>query len=469
MKVTVFGTGYVGLVQGAALAEVGHEVCCVDVDPAKVAALEEGIIPIYEPGLDRLVQENTAAGRLSFSTDAAHGVAHGRVIFIAVGTPPGPDGGADLTYVQSVAESVATHMEAPRLVINKSTVPVGTETAVRAKLAETLEARGRADLDFDVVSNPEFLKEGSAVADCMRPDRIIVGVTRKDSEALLRELFAPFNRNHEKMIVMDPRSAELTKYAANCMLATKISFMNEMAAIADRLDCDIEAVRQGIGSDPRIGYHFIYAGAGYGGSCFPKDVKALIHTARAAGCEPHVLRAVEDRNADAKTVIFEKMQAHFGARVGEDGLKGKTIALWGLAFKPNTDDMREASARVLMEALWQAGATVQAYDPQAMEETQKIYGTRDDLRLCGTKEAALSGADALVVLTEWRVFQSPDFEAIREALSEPVLFDGRNLYDPERMQDYGFTHYGIGRGMRPAQRPVQGPASVSDVAHKISI
>lgn len=458
MKVTVFGTGYVGLVQGAALAEVGHEVCCIDVDPAKVAALEEGVIPIYEPGLDRLVQENAAAGRLSFSTDPVHGVAHGRVIFIAVGTPPGPDGGADLTYVLSVAESVATHMEKPRLVINKSTVPVGTESAVRAKLAETLAARGRSDLDFDVVSNPEFLKEGSAVADCMRPDRIIVGVTRKDSEALLRELFAPFNRNHEKMIVMDPRSAELTKYAANCMLATKISFMNEMAAIADRLDCDIEAVRQGIGSDPRIGYHFIYAGAGYGGSCFPKDVKALIHTARAAGCEPHVLRAVEERNADAKTAIFEKMQAHFGA----DGLKGKTIALWGLAFKPNTDDMREASARVLMEALWAAGATVQAYDPQAMEETQKIYGNRDDLRLCGTKEAALSGADALVVLTEWRVFQSPDFEAIREALSEPVLFDGRNLFDPERMQDYGFTHYGIGRGARaPGKVTIDQPRTAS--------
>jgi len=446
MKVTVFGTGYVGLVQGAALAEVGHEVCCIDIDPAKVAALEEGVIPIYEPGLDRLVQENTAAGRLSFSTDPAHGVAHGRVIFIAVGTPPGPDGGADLTHVLGVAQTVGETMEAPRLVINKSTVPVGTEGAVRARIGAALAARGREDLDFDVVSNPEFLKEGSAVADCMRPDRIIVGVTHADSEALLRELFAPFNRNREKMIVMDPRSAELTKYAANCMLATKISFMNEIAAIADSLDCDIEAVRQGIGSDPRIGYHFIYAGAGYGGSCFPKDVKALIHTARAAGCEPHVLRAVEDRNADAKTVIFEKMQAHFG----EGGLKGKTIALWGLAFKPNTDDMREASARVLMEALWEAGATVQAYDPQAMEETQKIYGTRPDLRLCGTKEAALSGADALVVMTEWRVFQSPDFEAIRDTLAAPVLFDGRNLYDPDRMRDYGFTHYGIGRGARPA-------------------
>ncbi|MBD3624179.1 MAG: UDP-glucose/GDP-mannose dehydrogenase family protein, partial [Rhodobacteraceae bacterium] len=321
----------------------------------------------------------------------------------------------------------------------------------------TLARRGM-DADFDVVSNPEFLKEGSAVADCMRPDRIIVGVTRDDSEALLRELFAPFNRNREKMIVMDPRSAELTKYAANCMLATKISFMNEIAAIADSLDCDIEAVRQGIGSDPRIGYHFIYAGAGYGGSCFPKDVKALIQTARAAGCEPHVLRAVEDRNADAKTAIFEKMQAHFG----EGGLKGRTIALWGLAFKPNTDDMREASARVLMEALWAAGATVQAYDPQAMEETQKIYGSRDDLRLCGTKEAALSGADALVVLTEWRVFQSPDFEAIRAALSAPVLFDGRNLYDPERMQDYGFTHYGIGRGARaPGEVKMDQPRTAS--------
>jgi UDPglucose 6-dehydrogenase len=444
MKISVFGSGYVGLVQAAVLAEVGHEVTCVDPDTKRIEALKRGVIPIYEPGLERLVVENHAQGRIVFTTDPEEGVRAGRILFIAVGTPSAEDGGADMRYVLTVARQVAAAMETPKLIVNKSTVPVGTVDLVRRTVADGLAARGMM-IDFDVVSNPEFLKEGSAVNDCMKPDRIIVGVSRKDSEALLRELYAPFNRNHEKIIVMDARSAELSKYAANCMLATKISFMNEMAVIADQVGADIEEVRQGIGSDPRIGYHFIYAGAGYGGSCFPKDVKALIHTARGVGVTPHVLDAVEARNAAQKLVLFEKIGHHFGG-----DLKGRVIALWGLAFKPNTDDMRDASSRALMEALWGAGAIVQAYDPEAMEETQRIYGTRSDLRLCGTKEAALAGADALVVITEWRSFHAPDFEAIKAALKSPVLFDGRNLYDPARMKSYGFTHYGIGRGQAAA-------------------
>ncbi len=440
MRITVFGTGYVGLVQGAVLAEVGHDVICVDPDAAKIAAIESGVMPIHEPGLERLVTENAAAGRLAFTTDTGEGVRHGRILFIAVGTPPGADGAADLSQVAAVADQIGAALQGPALVVNKSTVPVGTVDLVRGRIAAALAARG-AGIDFDVVSNPEFLKEGSAVADCMKPDRIIVGLDSKDSETLLRDLYAPFNRNHEKMIVMDARSAELTKYAANCMLATKISFMNEIAVIADRLGADVEAVRLGIGADPRIGYHFIYAGAGYGGACFPKDVRALIHTARGQGVEPHVLAAVEARNSAQKGVLFDKISQHYDGK-----LKGRVIALWGLAFKPNTNDMREAPSRALMEALWDAGAIVQAYDPQAMEEAQAIYGIRPDLRLCGTKEAALAGADALAVVTEWRAFHAPDFDAIRAALSDPVLFDGRNLYDPARLRARGFTHYGIGRG-----------------------
>ncbi len=332
-------------------------------------------------------------------------------------------------------------MAEPKVVVTKSTVPVGTADKVRARMRETLEGRG-SDLGFDVVSNPEFLKEGAAVADCMRPDRIVIGTESAETEELLREVYEPFNRSRDKIIVMDVRSAELTKYAANCMLATKISFMNEIAGLAERLGADVEMVRQGIGADQRIGYHFIYPGAGYGGSCFPKDVKALIHTARENGFEPTLMQAVEDRNDAQKTVIFEKIRAHF-----KGDLKGKTFALWGLSFKPNTDDMREAASRVLMEALWDAGASVQAYDPEAMEETQRIYGDRDDLALCGTKEAALKGADALVVMTEWQAFRAPDFDMIKERLSTPVIFDGRNLYDPERMARKGFAYYAIGRGL----------------------
>ncbi len=441
MKITVFGTGYVGLVQGAVLAEVGHEVICVDVDAAKVERLKAGEIPIYEPGLEPMVQSNHAAGRLLFTTDAAQGVAHGKVIFLAVGTPPDEDGSADLQYVLGVADTIAAHMEAPKIVVNKSTVPVGTGDKVAAQLAAGLEARGRGDLSFDVVSNPEFLKEGAAVADCMRPDRIVIGTDNGDVADVMRELYAPFNRNHDRIIIMDVRSAELTKYAANCMLATKISFMNEIAGLADRLGADVEAVRHGIGSDPRIGYHFIYPGAGYGGSCFPKDVQALMRTAQSIGYQPLVLEAVEARNDAQKTVLFDKIMSHYDGQIA-----GKTFALWGLSFKPKTDDMREASSRVLMEALWAAGATVQAYDPKAMQETQRIYGDRDGLALMGTKEAALKGADALVVVTEWQEFKAPDFEALKEVLSDPVIFDGRNLYEPDRLARYGLDYYAIGRG-----------------------
>ncbi|MDH0140989.1 UDP-glucose dehydrogenase family protein [Aquipseudomonas alcaligenes] len=440
MKVTVFGIGYVGLVQGAVLAEVGHDVVCVDVDAAKVERLKQGHIPIYEPGLEALVRENHAAGRLNFTTDAAQGVAHGTVQFIAVGTPPDEDGSADLKYVLAVAETIARNMDAHRIIIDKSTVPVGTADKVSSRVMDILRERGREDLSFDVVSNPEFLKEGSAVTDCMRPDRIVIGTGSRESEEVMRELYAPFNRNHEKIIVMDVRSAELTKYAANCMLATKISFMNEMANLAEKLGADIEMVRQGIGSDPRIGYHFIYAGAGYGGSCFPKDVQALIRTADSIGFDAVLLKSVEARNELQKEVLFHKIVAHYAG-----ALAGKTFALWGLSFKPNTDDMREAPSRVLMEALWAAGANVQAFDPEAMEETQRIYGARDQLTLCGTKESALKGADALIIVTEWQSFKAPDFDLIKDQLNAPVIFDGRNLFDPLRMSKKGITYFSIGR------------------------
>lgn len=442
MKITVFGTGYVGLVQGAVLAEVGHDVICVDVDAEKVERLRAGEVPIYEPGLEPMVQSNAAAGRLAFATDAAAGVAHGKAIFLAVGTPPDEDGSADMQYVLSVADAIAEHMDGYRVVITKSTVPVGTADKVRAHIQSRLARRGRSELPFDVVSNPEFLKEGAAVADCMRPERIVIGAENPDAVDLLRDLYAPFNRNRDRIIVMDPRSAELTKYAANCMLATKISFMNEMAGLAERLGADIESVRQGIGSDPRIGYDFIYAGAGYGGSCFPKDVKALIRTAHENDFPPLIMAAVEARNDAQKEVLFQKIQRHFNGAVA-----GKTIAVWGLSFKPKTDDMREASSTVLMEALWRAGATVQAYDPKAMQEAQRLYGVRDDLTLCGTREAALKHADALVIVTEWQEFKAPDLDLIGDALSEKVIFDGRNLFSPERMARAGFAYYGIGRGL----------------------
>lgn len=439
MNVTIFGTGYVGLVTGACLADMGHHVLCVDVDTKKVEALKRGVIPIYEPGLESIVTSNVASGQLSFTTSAAEGVAHAEIQFIAVGTPPDEDGSADLKYVLAVASSIATHMQSAKVIINKSTVPVGTADKVAAQVATVLAQRN-ATIEFDVVSNPEFLKEGAAVNDCMKPDRIVIGSQSPRAVALMKELYAPFNRNHDRMIVMDVRSAELTKYAANCMLATKISFMNEMANLAERLGADIEQVRLGIGSDPRIGYHFIYPGCGYGGSCFPKDVQALIRTSEQIGYQPQVLQAVEAANEAQKTVLFKRVQQHFAGNV-----KGKTFALWGLSFKPNTDDMREAPSRVLMEALWAAGATVQAFDPEAMEETQRIYGQRADLKLCGTKEATLVAADALIICTEWKNFRAPDFTALKASLTEPVIFDGRNLYDPETVKKYGFTYYAIGR------------------------
>lgn len=440
MKVTVFGIGYVGLVQGAVLAEVGHDVVCVDVDEERVENLKQGIIPIYEPGLTPLVTQNAEQGRLKFSTDAKEGVQHGELQFIAVGTPPDEDGSADLKYVLQVARTIAEHMQSNKIIVDKSTVPVGTADRVKAAVAEVLAAR-KADIPFDVVSNPEFLKEGAAVNDCMRPDRIVVGTESSEVAERMRELYAPFNRNHDRMIVMDIRSAELTKYAANCLLATKISFMNELANLAELLGADIENVRRGIGSDERIGYHFIYAGCGYGGSCFPKDVQALVRTAESINYDAQLLRSVETVNYAQKEVLPARVKAHFK---GE--LRGKTLGLWGLSFKANTDDMREASARVLMERLWEEGVTFQAYDPEAMEECQRIYGTRADLKLVGTKEAAVQGADALVICTEWKAFRAPDFAVVKSQLKEPVIFDGRNLYEPARMKKAGFTYYGIGRG-----------------------
>jgi len=445
MKVTVFGIGYVGLVQAAVLASVGHDVMCVDVDNAKVEALKKGSIPIYEPGLTPLVQENYEAGRLRFTTDATEGVLHGELQFIAVGTPPDEDGSADLKYVLAVAKTIATHMQSPKIVINKSTVPVGTADKVKAAISAVLAERGES-FEFCVASNPEFLKEGAAVNDCMRPDRIVIGTDSDWVKEAMQELYAPFNRNHEKIIFMDIRSAELTKYAANCMLATKISFMNEMSNLAERLGADIEMVRKGIGSDARIGYQFIYPGCGYGGSCFPKDVQALIRTAGSVDYQPELLQAVEDVNERQKQKLFGFIQRHFN---GE--LAGKTIALWGLSFKPNTDDMRAASSRVLMEALWAAGAKVQAYDPEAMQEAQRIYGLRDDLQLAGTREAVLKGADALVICTEWQQFKAPDWALIKSSLNQPVVFDGRNLFDPVRMKRDGFAYYAIGRGESVAQ------------------
>ena len=440
MKVTVFGIGYVGLVQATVLAEVGHDVMCVDVDAKKVENLKNGVIPIFEPGLTPLVKKNYEEGRLSFTTDAALGVAHGTLQFIAVGTPPDEDGSADLQYVTAVARTIAQHMQDYKVVIDKSTVPVGTADKVNATIKATLAERG-ADIAYDVVSNPEFLKEGAAVADCMRPERIVIGCDNDRVIDIIRELYEPFNRNHDRMIVMDIRSAELTKYAANCMLATKFSFMNEISNLAEMLGADIENVRQGIGSDSRIGYHFIYPGCGYGGSCFPKDVQALIRTAEHIGFTPRILRAVEEVNEQQKYKLPSFIKRHFG-----ENLEGKTFAVWGLSFKPNTDDMREASSRILLQELWAAGAKVQAYDPEAMQEAQRIFGLRDDLALMGTKEAALHNADALVICTEWQSFRAPDFDAIKAELKTPVIFDGRNLYDPERLENRGFIYYGIGRG-----------------------
>jgi len=438
MKVTVFGSGYVGLVTGACLADVGNDVLCVDVDAGKIERLKQGILPIHEPGLDDIIKRVMKLGRIDFTTDMERAVAHAEMQFIAVGTPPDEDGSADLRYVLSVAKTIAEHMTSPKIIVDKSTVPVGTGDKVSAQI-QTILAERQSSLDFHVVSNPEFLKEGAAIEDFMKPDRIIIGTDSATATAKMRELYAPFSRNHDKMIVMDIRSAELTKYAANAMLATKISFMNEMAMLAERLGADIENVRIGIGSDPRIGYHFIYPGCGYGGSCFPKDVKALERAARDVGFDAKVLSAVEARNDAQKNVLFDKINHRFKGQ-----LQGKTIAVWGLAFKPNTDDMREASSRVLLESLWAAGAIVQAYDPVAMDECQRIYGQRDDLCLCEHPDAALKGADALAIVTEWKIFRSPNFEAFN-SLKTPLIFDGRNIYDPRTMQQHGIEYHAIGR------------------------
>jgi len=444
MKVTVHGSGYVGLVTGACFAHMGNDVLCIDVNRERIAELKQGRITIHEPGLAALVDEGLRSGCLRFSDDPAAGVRHGLLQFIAVGTPPDEDGSADLKYVLAVADSIAQHMDGDRVVVDKSTVPVGTADKVRARIAAGLKKRGAAPSSkepwFDVVSNPEFLKEGAAVKDFMTPDRIVIGASDPRSIEVMRTLYAPFNRQHDRLIVMRVRDAEFTKYAANSMLAARISLMNEFANLAERLEVDIEAVRVGIGSDPRIGYQFIYPGPGYGGSCFPKDVQALVKTARDAGYEPRILAAAESVNDDQKRALFAKIGAHFG-----DKLAGRCFAVWGLAFKPGTDDMREAPARALMEALWAAGASVRAFDPEAGAECRRLYGERADLVLCASKDEALDGADALVVVTEWPLFRSPDFAALKARLKQPVIFDGRNLYDPATTRRHGFTHYAIGR------------------------
>jgi len=439
MNVTIFGSGYVGLVTGACLAEVGNNVVCIDVNPDKIGLLNAGGVPIYEPGLDELIRRNRQANRLSFTTDAEAGVAHGLFQFIAVGTPPDEDGSADLQYVLAVASTIAEHMDQYRIIVDKSTVPVGTADRVSERIRDTLAQRG-AKVDFDVVSNPEFLKEGAAIEDFLRPDRIIVGTDNPRTGELLRALYAPFNRNRDRVMLMDVRSAELTKYAANAMLATKISFMNELSRIAELVGADIEKVRVGIGSDPRIGYQFIYPGCGYGGSCFPKDVRALERTARDLGYQAELLRAVEAVNDRQKEVLYGKISDYFGG-----DLKRRTIALWGLSFKPNTDDMREASSRTLMEALWAAGARVRAFDPVAMGETRRIYGERPDLELVKDALSALDGADALAIATEWSQFRSPSFQAMRARLRHPVVFDGRNILDAHLATAAGLTYVSIGR------------------------
>ena len=446
MRVTLFGTGYVGLVTGACLAEVGNDVICVDIDQAKIDGLRRGVLPIYEPGLEEMVIANHSSGRLRFSTDAAEGVAHGDVLFIAVGTPPDEDGSADLRYVLEVARTIGKHLDRPAVVVDKSTVPVGTGDRVHEAIAEQLAMRG-VTVKFDVVSNPEFLKEGDAVKDCMRPDRIVIGTDSARAIEQMKRLYSPFNRNHERIVTMDMRSAELTKYAANAMLATKISFMNEMANIAERVGADIEMVRHGIGSDPRIGYAFIYPGAGYGGSCFPKDVQALGRIAKQHDYSAKLLDAVEAVNHAQKSKLFELVHRHFN---GE--LKGKRFAVWGLAFKPNTDDMREASSRTLLAQLWEAGASVRAYDPEALVEARRIFGERDDLVLSSTPAEALDNVDALIVVTEWKAFWSPNFSELASKLRAKAIFDGRNIYDPVAVEAAGLAYYGIGRG-RSVRQP----------------
>ena len=445
MKITIFGTGYVGLVTGACLADVGHHVLCMDVDQGKIEKLKNGQIPIYEPGLDNIVKHTVEAGRLSFTTDTEEAVKHGTLQFIAVGTPPDEDGSADLQYVLAVAKSIGQYMDDYKVVVDKSTVPVGTGDKVKAAVRAQLDKRG-LELDFDVVSNPEFLKEGAAINDFMKPDRIVVGTESEKAADLLREVYYPFNRNHDRMIFMDIRSAELTKYAANAMLATKISFMNEVANLAERMGVDIENVRKGIGSDRRIGYSFIYPGCGYGGSCFPKDVKALMRMGEQYEFDTRVLRAVEDRNESQKQRLFDKLCQRFG-----DDMSGRTIGVWGLAFKPGTDDMREASSVPLINALVAAGASVRAYDPVAMDEARKHFPadlfTDGRITLCDHQYDALADADAMVLVTEWKPFRQPDFNAIQKLLKQPVIIDGRNQYDPRALKAQGFDYSGIGRDL----------------------
>ncbi|APX92550.1 UDP-glucose 6-dehydrogenase [Halomonas sp. 1513] len=440
MRITIFGSGYVGLVTGACLADVGHDVICVDIDSDKIAALNDGQVPIHEPGLETIIRHNLDAGRLRFTTDAARAVEFGMLQFIAVGTPPDEDGSADLQYVLQVARTIATHMREYKVIVDKSTVPVGTAEKVSACVAETLAERG-ATLAFDVCSNPEFLKEGAAIEDFSRGARIVVGTDSDRVRQAMRECYAPYSRLHDKLIFMDVRSAELTKYAANAMLATKISFINEIANLAEKLGADIEHVRHGIGSDPRIGHHFIYPGCGYGGSCFPKDVQALARTAHEVGHPPQLLEAVESINLRQKDQLFAKLERAFNG-----DLAGKTIALWGLAFKPNTDDMREAPSRALMASLWAAGARVQAYDPEAQDECRRLYGERDDLALCQRRDEALEGADALVICTEWKAFRSIDFAMLKQTLASPIVIDGRNLFEPASVKQAGLDYYAIGRG-----------------------
>ncbi|MDO9007887.1 MAG: UDP-glucose/GDP-mannose dehydrogenase family protein [Thiobacillus sp.] len=439
MKITVIGTGYVGLVTGTCLAEVGNEVLCLDLDPKKIEILKAGGIPIYEPGLEDMVRRNVAAGRLAFTTNIEESVAYGEIQFIAVGTPPDEDGSADLQYVVAAARNIGRHMTGYKLVVDKSTVPVGTADKVKAAMQEALSQRGLTH-EFNVASNPEFLKEGAAVEDFMKPDRIVIGTDSEHATSLLRQLYAPFQRNRDRLTVMDVKSAELTKYAANAMLATRISFMNELAVLAEKLGADIEQVRHGIGSDPRIGYHFLYAGCGYGGSCFPKDVQALRRTGQENGVTLRVLDAVEEANDVQKQILVNKLTARLGTN-----LKGKRFAMWGLAFKPNTDDMREAPSRSMLEALWAMGASVSAYDPAAMEETRRIYGERADLLLVDSPMDALKGADALLIVTEWKVFRSPNFDTMKSLLKTPLVFDGRNLYEPQAMREMGFDYLPIGR------------------------
>ena len=441
MKITVFGSGYVGLVTGACLADVGHSVVCVDIDEVKIERLNRGEIPIYEPGLDELISNNVDAGRLKFTTDAKSAVEHGHLQFIAVGTPPDEDGKADLQYVLAVAGTIGKYMDGEKIVVDKSTVPVGTADKVRQAVASALALRSETH-SFEVCSNPEFLKEGAAIEDFTKGSRIVVGTESEQVMEVMRHCYAPYNRNHEKLMFMDTRSAELTKYAANAMLATKISFMNEIANIAERLGADIENVRLGIGSDPRIGYQFIYPGCGYGGSCFPKDVQALARTASEVGYQADLLAAVESVNERQKHVLFKKLSQAFDGK-----LQGKRIAIWGLAFKPNTDDMRDAPSRALMEALWASGAQVQAHDPEAMDECRRIYGKHEGLHLCSSREEVLKGADALVICTEWKAYRALEPQMLKDALAYPVVVDGRNLFDPEEMASAGLLYFAVGRGL----------------------